>query len=281
MELHALDGKTFRVTGYAVSALKNRPAYAIGSVDSALLLATLLRLEGPMGVSDAARHLGVAPSTAPRLLGMGVKREFAAHLPHPRNTPAPGWRDAPTRQEQIARLREVALPQLRWLVATLGESANLMVLSGRDVRFVATVECERALRVSDRTGRVLPAHRASGGKALLAAMSPSAATEILGPLDDSASARLRRELRAIRRHGFAVNDQETEAGLTAVGLALPDGSGTIPAALSIAMPTVRFTRDRLEVLTAALSQSATAIASAIQSFSSDGDSGSSPAADLP
>lgn len=41
---------------------------------------------------------------------------------------------------------------------------------GRQVRFVATVECDQLLWVRDRTGRVLPPDRASDGKALLTAL---------------------------------------------------------------------------------------------------------------
>ena len=52
--------------------MKNRPAYAIASVDSALLLATVLQQEGPLRVTDVATRLGVSASTAHRLLGMLV-----------------------------------------------------------------------------------------------------------------------------------------------------------------------------------------------------------------
>ena len=45
--------------------------------------------------------------------------------------------------------------------------------------------------------------------------------------------------------GLAVNDQETEAGLTAVGVAVPDPAGALWAALSLAVPTARYSRDRL------------------------------------
>jgi IclR family acetate operon transcriptional repressor len=111
------------------SAVENRPPYAIASVDSALLLATLLQQEGPMRVTDAAERLGVSVSTAHRLLGMLVYRDSAEQLPDRRYGPGR------------------ALPHLRRLVDELGETTNLMVLPGPDVRFVATVECEHVLRV--------------------------------------------------------------------------------------------------------------------------------------
>jgi IclR family transcriptional regulator, acetate operon repressor len=162
--------------------------------------------------------------------------------------------------EPVARLREAALPHLRGLVDELGETANLMVLAGADVRFVATVECDQVLRVGDRTGRTLPASRASGGKALLATLPPAGLDAALGDLDKDAVSHLQRELRTVRRRGFAVNDQETEAGLTAVGVAVPAADGWSGAALSVAAPTVRCSRDRSAVWAAALTKAAGAIA---------------------
>jgi IclR family transcriptional regulator, acetate operon repressor len=240
--------------------VQNRPPYAIASVDSALLLATLLQQEGPMRVTDVAARLGVSGSTAHRLLGMLVYRDFAEQLPDRRYGPGPVLRGGPAPRASVTRLREAALPHLRELVDALGETANVMVLAGTDVRFVATVECDHVLRVGDRTGRVLPAHLSSGGKAALALADDEQRAAVLGPLDEDTAARLARELRTVRRRGFAVNDQATEAGLTAVGVAVPAAGGLSGAAISVAAPTARCSRDLLPVWGAALIGSAAAIA---------------------
>jgi IclR family acetate operon transcriptional repressor len=240
--------------------VKNRPPYAIASVDSALLLATLLQQEGPIRVSDAAGRLGVSVSTAHRLLGMLVYRDFAVQQPDRRYGPGPLMQGSGLPQAAVARLREVAWAHLRRLVDELGETANLMVPAGSDVRYVATVESDQILRVGDRTGRTLPAHLSSGGKALLAVSPADVVAAALAGLDETAAARVRRELRTVRRRGYAVNDQETEAGLTAVGVAVPTGSGTPPAAISLAMPSARWSRDRVPAWGAALTAAAAAIA---------------------
>jgi IclR family acetate operon transcriptional repressor len=244
--------------------VKNKPAYAIASVDSALLLATLLQQEGPMRVTDAAARLGVSVSTAHRLLGMLVYRDFAEQLPDRRYGTGPVLRRGPVQPASVTTLREVALPHLRRLVDSVGETANVMVLAGSDVRFVATVECDQVLRVGDRTGRTLAAHLSSGGKAVLATLDDEQLAAVLDPLELAASARLERELRTIRRRGFAVNDQETEAGLTAVGVAVPAAGGFSGAALSLAAPTARYSRDRLPDWATALAAAAVAISGDLQ-----------------
>ena len=240
--------------------MKNKPPYAIGSVDSALLLATLLQQEGAMRVTDVAARLGVSVSTAHRLLGMLVYRDFAEQLPDRRYAAGPVLRRGPLQQASVTRLREVALPHLRRLVDAVGETANAMVLAGSDVRFVATVESEQVLRVGDRTGRTLPAHLSSGGKAVLATLDDEQLAVLLEPLDAAGVARMERELRTIRRRGFAVNDQGTEAGLTAVGVAVPPAGGFTGAALSLAAPSARCSRDRLPIWGSALAQAAGALA---------------------
>ena len=191
---------------------------------------------------------------------MLVYRDFAEQLPDRRYGPGRLMQHGPVPAAAVSRLREVALPHLRRLVDELGETVNLMVLAGSDVRFVATVECGQVLRVGDRTGRTLPAHLSSGGKAVLALLPPAELTAALGAVDEEAATRLRRELRTARSRGFAVNDRETESGLTAVGVAVPDPAGPPSAAVSVAMPSVRCTRDRLRAWGRALAAAAESIA---------------------
>ena len=70
---------------------KTPPAYAIASVDHALRLATILQLEGNLTVAEAAERLGVARSTAHRLLQMLVYRDFAVQHPGRQYGAGPSW----------------------------------------------------------------------------------------------------------------------------------------------------------------------------------------------
>jgi DNA-binding IclR family transcriptional regulator len=224
--------------------VRNKPAYSIESVDHALRLAAMLQQQGPLRVSEAAERLGVARSTAHRLLAMLVYRDFAEQDANRCYRAGPVLRSAGAGSHP-AGLRELALPHLRALVARCGETVNLVVLVGAGARFVATVESANVLRVGDREGRTLPAHLASGGLALLAEQDDTElAARYVG--DDQVDLdRLRRELRRVRRQGFAVNDQRTEVGVTAVGRAIHNETGVPVAALSIAMPTARYKRAML------------------------------------
>jgi IclR family transcriptional regulator, acetate operon repressor len=235
--------------------MKNKPTYSVESVDHALHLAVLLQQEGPLRVVEAAERLGVARSTAHRLLTMLVYRDFAEQGPDRRYRSGPVLRRFED-VEPTVRLKNLATPFLRELMEKTGETANLMVLNGRHVRFIGTVECDHVLRVGDREGRLLPAHLASGGRALLARLSEDQ-LDLLYSGDDADRAdehfvdrpSLRRALRQVRKQGFALNNQATETGVTAIGYAV---EGVDNTSLSLALPTARFSRAALPGYVSAL-----------------------------
>jgi IclR family acetate operon transcriptional repressor len=235
--------------------VRNKPPYSIASVDHALQLAALLQQEGVLRVTDAAERLGVSVSTAHRLLTMLVYRDFAVQDEDRRYRPGAVLRPAET--APVAPLHRIALPHMQRLREATGETINLTVLVGAEARIVATVESARVLRVGDRVGRTLPAEDSSGGRAMLAALPPR---EVAARYPEADLLRLRRDLAVVRRRGYAVNDQQTEAGLTAIGRAVVDASGMPVAALAIAMPAIRFDRSALTDWVTALSVATKGIA---------------------
>ncbi len=239
--------------------MKNRPSYAIASVDHALLLATTLQVEGPLTVSDAAERLGVARSTAHRLLSMLCYRDFAVQDGDRRYSAGPVLSLAARTHSRAALLRTVAMPHLQALAERVVESTNLIVLAGDHVRFIGSVEGTQALRVGNREGMVFPAHESSGGVLLLADLPPERFDEIYSDerwadREDKRPDRaaLRREMRLARGRGFAINNGRTETGVTAIGRAVHGGDGVAEAAVSISLPTARYSRTVLPQLVAAL-----------------------------
>lgn len=239
--------------------LKSPPAYAIASVDHALRLATMLQLEGTLTLAEAAERLGVARSTAHRLLRMLVYRDFAVQDASRAYHAGPVLQLAAHSGSQTARLREAALPALSRLVETLDESANLVIRTGDTARFIASVECGQALRVGNREGMVFPADAVTGGLLLLADLSDDDLAAAYAGAEPRDLARLRGELARIRRAGFAVNQGRSERGVTAVGVPVRDPGGVVIAGLSVSIPSVRYEKERLPALVAALHRAAGSI----------------------
>ena len=150
---------------------RRKPTYSIEAVDNALQLLQLLRDVGSLRLKDAAAELGVAPSTAHRLLAMLVYRGFAVQDETRRYVPGPAMGAGPAGFSWTRQLRDISRPHMEVLCARTNETVNLMIRVGTKVRFLDTVESSNILRVGDRQGTLLPAHKASGGKAILAELA--------------------------------------------------------------------------------------------------------------
>ncbi|GAA2204630.1 IclR family transcriptional regulator [Nonomuraea monospora] len=227
--------------------MKNRPPYALGSVDNALLVLHMLRDRGRVQVTDVAGELGIARSTAHRLLSMLVYRDFAVRDEDHTYLPGPFLASAPAIPggSALRDLRARARPAMESLCARVQETVNLMVRVGTEVRFLDSVECPRLRHVTDRRGTILPARLASGGKALLAALPPDEVLALYPDLTPRDRAALTRELDEIRLSGLALNIEGTERGVSAVGAAVRNGGGVAVAALSISIPSDRFAPEEL------------------------------------
>jgi IclR family transcriptional regulator, acetate operon repressor len=266
--------------------MKNKPSYALDSVDNALLLVQMLRDQGRLRVRQAAEDLGIAPSTAHRLLAMLVYRDFARQDEHRCYVPGPGLSAHLVGGSAGQRLRRALLPSMDALCDRVGETVNLMVRVGTQTRFLASVESTQTLHIGDRRGTILPAALSSGGKALLAELDleelanlyleggvealtqpvevpdedtthPTTAPSPARPREEEKLSllqfhRLTRELDVVRERGYGFNLEETESGVSAIGRCVLDASGEPVAAIVIAVPSVRFTKDRIPALVAEL-----------------------------
>lgn len=241
--------------------MRNERPYLIESVDNALQLLLLVRERRALRVSDAADHLGVARSTAHRLLTGLRHRGFVTQDSHRVYHPGPVFGPATTRD-----LRLLTRPHLQEIARDVDETVHLIILEGNGVRFVEGIESTKALRVSSRIGVVLPAHCTAAGLVLLAelpteevaALYPRGLPSLPGTAMADLSALFRR-LRTVRRNGYAHNDQESERGISAVGVPVRDPNGRTLAALAIAMPSSRCPRTRAPDLAITLREHADAI----------------------
>ena len=256
-----------------VTAKKDRttPRYVVTSVDRALRLAAILQLEGALTVSEAAARLSVAPSTAHRLLATLVHRDFATHDEGSEYRVGPALALAAAAPSQVAALRGAALEPLSDLVDALGETASLVVRTDDTVRFIASVESDRALRVGSREGLVFPAHVVTGGLVLLACLPDGELGELYAPerYAHRPTARpdlraLRKELARIRRTGYAVNLERSEQGVAAVGKVVVDERSQPVAGIAISLPSARYSAALLPRFDEALGSASDRITAALR-----------------
>jgi DNA-binding IclR family transcriptional regulator len=221
---------------------------SLSSVDNALRLLHLIGERRALRVAEAADDLGVARSTAHRLL-TALRRQGFVTQDKPNGVYRPGRALLEIGLAAIGRvdIRHAARPVLEQLSEQTKETVSLLLLEGDSVRFIDCVEGSRSVRVATRTGIVLPAHCTAGGKAILAALPGSDLsrrypTRQLGtrtPNSIGTWRQLESELGTIRGRGYAVNFGEGESAISAVGTAIFDLIGYPLASIAVAVPSTR------------------------------------------
>lgn len=207
---------------------------------------------GALGVGELALQLGVDKSQASRTLKTLSEHGVVERDPRTRCYRLGARLFAYAALVSGQRLLELAPPVLRRLVASLGERSHLSVLDGTSVLTLISESPPHALQAAGWAGRRVPAHLTASGRALLfdddaeALRRRFADVEFggAGPQAARDVEELVRRVAAAREMGYAIVDEEFEAGLVAVAAPVRNFDGRIVGALNVSGPTFRF-RERL------------------------------------
>lgn len=226
-----------------------------------------------LGVSEIARQLGIAKSTAFRTLGTLEARGLVDRTPSGRYRL--GLRLFLYGQTVIARLtlRELGLPVLAELRNRLSETVQLGLPMGAEVLYVDRLEGIHGLRFHTEYFRRVPGHSSSSGKAMaafspfLARMVRSAGLRQWTPHTIVDPRKYQEVLAETRRRGWACSEEEFEVGLSSVAAPVlvhhHDGIHVV-AALSVAGPTQRILGVRERVITQSVVHAARKLSAAVQ-----------------
>ncbi len=224
--------------------------------------------EPELSLTEISARLGIHKSTMHRLLGTLEAKRFV------QRDPETGRYRLGTRLLELAflvmehnDLQQRARPHLYRLVEECQETVDLSILDGDSVVYLEVVESPHRVKLADRPGKRLPVHSTASGKALLAFVAPDDLERLLpGELtrytESTLATReaLLRDLEATRKRGYAVSFQEYEAGINAVAAPVLDMRGRPIAAIAVAGPAFRLTRERIEEIAPSVRATADAIA---------------------
>ena len=157
---------------------------------------------------------------------------------------------------------------LRRLVDAIGESCNLTALSGSEVVYLDRVETAAPLRFWLQPGSRVPVHCSASGKVFLAGMPNGQRERLLGqaPLERFTEGtltdrvRLEREVKRVRKDGYAVDDEEFLPGLVCLAVPVPAPGGRGNLCIALQAPTMRVSLARAREHLPALREAAAAIA---------------------
>lgn len=198
---------------------------------------------GDVTLSELASSTDLPLPTIHRLLRTLVSLGYARQLPNRRY--ALGPRLIRIGEGASRQFGALARPQLKGLVDALGESANMAVLDGNMIAYVAQVPSSHSMRMFTEVGRRAHMHDTGVGKAILATLPNETVRGIVsaagmptptefshGTVDE-----LIADLDVIRERGYAIDDQEQEIGVRCFSMAV--ANAPTPTAVSVSGPISR------------------------------------------
>jgi IclR family acetate operon transcriptional repressor len=227
----------------------------VQSVDRALqIIETLAEDDEGYRLSDLAVRTGLSTSTAHRLLTTLEKRRFVQfdQSSSKWHVGAQSFAVGATftrRRNFVAQ----ALPYLRKLRDRTRETANLAVVDDEAIMVLTRVESREIMRSLTKVGGRVAMVASGVGKAVLATYSDAEVCAIIRRhgmprLTEKSIVRpgdLFKELAAIRRQGYAVDDEEACMGLRCVAAVVYNALAEPLAAISVSGLTSRVTDARL------------------------------------
>jgi IclR family transcriptional regulator, acetate operon repressor len=245
----------------------------VQSVDRALqIIETLAEDDEGYRLSDLAVRTGLSTSTAHRLLTTLEKRRFVQFDPtcSKWHVGAQSFAVGAT----FTRRRNVvaqAVPYLRKLRDRTRETANLAVVDDEAIMVLTRVESREIMRSLTKVGGRVAMVASGVGKAVLATYSDAEVGAIIRHhgmprLTEKSIVRpgdLFKELAAIRRQGYAVDDEEACMGLRCVAAVVFNDCSEPLAAISVSGMTSRVSDDRLPDLGKAVREVAAELTAAL------------------
>ncbi|MEX0374389.1 HTH-type transcriptional regulator BhcR [Spiribacter pallidus] len=242
------------------------------ALDRGLIILEHLATGDAQTLSDLAVDAGLSTSTVYRLL-VTLARRGLVEFDEPTQTWSIGVEafrigSAFRRRTNVI---EAARPIMRALMTQTGETCNLGIAEGDVVIFVSQVETHHPIRAFFRPGTRTPLHASGIGKALLAqthrgryqdwaAQNPRERFTAHTLTDPAA---LATALEQTQQRGWALDDEESTAGMRCLAAAVFDEYGEAVAGISISGPLARLSDAALPGLSDQVRGAAAALTEAI------------------
>jgi IclR family transcriptional regulator, pca regulon regulatory protein len=231
-----------------VTLTREHPEAFVQSLERGLLVIRALSSPRPQTLSQVAAATGLSRATARRFL---LTLEQLGHVRQRdgRFALTPRVLELGYAYLSSLSLPELAQPHLERLVGAVEESSSVSVLDGEAVVYVARVPTRRIISDSISVGTRFPAYATSMGRVLLAGLPDEQMQAVLAgadlrrltPRTSTSKRALLDEIEQVRDQGYALVDEELEAGLRSIAAPIRDAAGSVAAAVNVSSQASRTT----------------------------------------
>jgi IclR family pca regulon transcriptional regulator len=194
-----------------------------------------------MSIAQLATKTGISRAAVRRCLYTLAKLGFAGAEEGSRYALRPHMLSLSNSYSASNSLSTAAQPILERMSAALHESFSVATLDGDEIVYIARSTVSRVMSDDLHIGSRLPAYCTSIGRVLLAYMPVEQLEQYLARVvliphtsrTVSSVDKLRLALRNVRRHGYAMVDQEYEVGLRSLAVPVYSPTGRVVATVNL------------------------------------------------
>jgi DNA-binding IclR family transcriptional regulator len=231
----------------------------LSSVTTAVRLLKLFSVQDhELGISELAKRLRVAKSTVHRLasalLDEGLLEQNPENNRYRLGVALFGLGTLVRRRMEVVGEAKTFLTDLR---AQTGENVRLAILNGTNVVYVNDFEGPHPVRLRSSIGLSKPAYCTAEGIVLLTGQPREVIDDVLAgdlaaltPRTAADPGSIRARIEEARRLGYAVDDEESEIGMTCVAAPVHSGDGRVVAGIGVAGPRTRLRKRMIPALAA-------------------------------
>lgn len=215
----------------------------VQTLDRALDIIEMLAIEREgIGVTEISQKIGLHKSTVHRLLNALAERGYIEKEPR-YSTYKLGLKFIEISSLYLNKLelKTEALPYMRRLAEIIGQPVHLAILDGCEAVYIEKIDALNSIRMYSQIGRRVPVYCSAIGKILLSGLKNRECESIVDTLEitkfthktvESREA-LCRDIDEARQKGWAIDDEEHEAGIRCIAAPVRDYSGKVIAAVSV------------------------------------------------
>ena len=233
-----------------VSYIMKQNKSSFNSVEKALkILLTFQPQQSSCGVRELSAHLGFSPATVQRILQTLKAYAFVDQDPETKRYRLGNiffqFLDI---LQSTYTITQAALPFMKKLLSATQETVHLNVIDSMERVCIDSIESPQYLKAGMPIGNRSPLYAGASPKCLLSFSTQDFIENYLKqvkftPLTENTitcKARLRSEITAIKKRGYAQSLGERNPGLGSLSAPVVNHRGMILAAISLAIPEIRF-----------------------------------------
>lgn len=228
----------------------------VQSVDRALsILEAISNYNEGLGITEISEKLGLHKSTVHRLLATLIYKDYVVQ-----DKSTNKYRltmklfELGNKKREGLDILSASKAYTKELMRSVNEVVHLVIRDNNDIVYIDKVEADNTIRMASTIGKRAPLYCTSVGRAMIAFLDEKEIEEIwksskIEKLTKNTITDLevfKKELKTIRRKGYAQDDEENELGVRCVGAPIFNLHGEVEGAISISGPSIRVTKARAE-----------------------------------